>query len=172
MPRTLIIALLLALVVGCAAPRPEPVVAQAAASPPVLKSWLDLQASVAARSTEEVAAELTTMAEPPVGVDGLYYWGLLNQQLPTFNGWVRARDTFRQLHNDKTLPVQKRQLAGILEQYNQERINWYQRYSDLYRKYGLAQEQLRNTEQENQLLQRKIQAITDLEATISTRKEE
>ena len=49
-------------------------------------------------------------------------------------------------------------LAAILERYNQSRINWYEQHKAL--------------EEQNLLLQQKIEAITELETTISTRKEQ
>ena len=62
-------------------------------------------------------------------------------------------------------------MAAILEEYNQSRINWHQRYIELQQENKLLLQQLDDTQQEKLLLEQKIQAVTDLEAEISTRKE-
>ena len=60
----------------------------------------------------------------------------------------------------------------VLEAYNQSRINWYQRQSETVKQNIKLEQQLSEAEQEKQLLEHKIQALTDLEAVISTRKEQ
>ena len=60
----------------------------------------------------------------------------------------------------------------MLESYNQNRINWYQRQGELVKQRSQLEEQLDEAEQEKALLEQKIQALTDLEAVISTRKEQ
>ena len=108
----------------------------------------------------------------PEGADQLFYYGLLNQQLMTYGAWAQARDTFRVLREDKELAEVQRQLVTILQEYNQTRINWYQRQSELLNRNAELQQQLREAEQDKLVLQQKIQALTDLEAAISTRKEQ
>jgi hypothetical protein len=88
----------------------------------------------------------------------LFHYGLLKQQTDVFPHWAEARDIFRQLGADDGLAWEQRRLATILERYNQSRINWYEQYKTL--------------EDENLLLEKKIEAITELETTISTRKEQ
>ena len=122
-------------------------------------------------NAEETSAELAAL-DMPGNAGDLFYHGLLNQQLQTNAAWVQARDAFRALHEDADLTVEQRQLAGILEAYNQSRINWYQRLSDLLVDNTRLKQQLRDTEQDKLLLEQKIQALTELEADISTRKEE
>lgn len=136
-----------------------------------LQRWLNLQQDVAKMSTEEVVAELVQVGKPE-GTEERLYFGLLNQQLQTFGGWTQARDAFRQLQEDETLAVQQRQLAGILLEYNQNRINWYQRQAELLNQNAEMRQQLADAEKDKLLLERKIQALTDLEAAISTRKEQ
>ena len=122
-------------------------------------------------SIEEISAELADLHKPGNAGD-LFYHGLLNQQLHTNTAWVQARDAFRALQEDEELTVEQQQLAGILEVYNQNRINWYQRQSDLLVDNTRLQQQLREAEQDKLLLEQKIQALTQLEADISTRREE
>ena len=122
-------------------------------------------------STEEVVAKLIRVNEPE-GAGQLFYYGLLNQQLQTFDAWAQARDTFRQLHENEELTAEQRQLAGILQSYNQNRINWYQRQGELLKQNAELKQQLSDAEQDKLLLEQKIQALTDLEAVISTRKEQ
>ncbi|MFO7549995.1 MAG: hypothetical protein R6W80_01205 [Haliea sp.] len=173
MSRALISPLVLTLVVtACVSPTPAPIELLPPPTPdevPVvpdsrLTYWLGLRNSVVKLSAEQVKAVLESMPRPE-SADHLYYSGLLHQQSQTYNGWVQARDVFRVLHQDEALSEQLRQLAGILEAYNQNRINAHQRYTQL-------QQQIDELEQQKQLLDEKIQAITDLEAAMSTRKEQ
>lgn len=122
-------------------------------------------------SIEETSEELAGLDKPGNAGD-LFYHALLNHQLQTNAAWVQARDAFRALQEDDELTVEQRQLAGILEAYNQNRINWYQRHSDLLVDNTRLQQQLRDTEQDKLQLEQKIQALTELEADISTRREE
>jgi hypothetical protein len=165
----------LAILAGCAeAPPAKP---QVATTPPeiiayaALQRWLNQQQEVRAMTTEQVVAELVSL-HIPEGADQLFYFGLLNQQLQTYSSWAQARDSFRQLHLDEDLTAEQRQLAAILQEYDQNRINWYQRQSELLIRHTEIQEQLQQAEQDRLLLEQKIQALTDLEAVISTRKEQ
>ena len=76
------------------------------------------------------------------------------------------------LQQDETLTEAQRQLMVVLEAYNQNRINWYQRQSEAVKQNRKLEQQLSDAEQEKLLLEQKIQALTDLEAVISTRKEQ
>ena len=152
-----------------------PVVEQAAPAEAVFYSsvqhWLKLQHEVAAMRIEEISVELADLDKQGAAGD-LFYYGLLNQQLQTNTAWVQARDAFRALRENDELTVEQQQLAGILEVYNQNRINWYQRQSDLLVDNSRLQQQLQEAEQDKLLLEQKIQALTELEADISTRREE
>lgn len=173
MSRTLAIATLtLVALIGCAAPpsaviQPEPDFVIVSGE----QQWLELQQDVASMSDEAVATMLADTSSTK-SVNELYYYGLLQQQLQDYSAWVLARDTFRQLHENTELAVSQRQLAAIFQAYNQSRINWYQRQSELLKEQASLQQQLQNAEQDKLLLQKKIQALTDLEAVISTRKED
>jgi len=172
--RRSLVSAILGLVILCGCAVSPPVVEQAA--PEVIfyssvQHWLKLQHEVAAMSIEEITEELAALDKPDNAGD-LFYHGLLNQQLQTNDAWVQARDAFRTLSVDDELTVEQQQLAGILEAYNQNRINWYQRQSDLLIDNTRLQQQLQEAEQDRLLLEQKIQALTELEADISTRKEE
>jgi hypothetical protein len=168
------VAFALTILAGCATSPPTQVAAKP--SPGIVtysavQQWLSLQQEVADMSTEEVVAKLIRVNKPE-GAGQLFYYGLLNQQLQTFDAWSQARDTFRQLHQDKELTIEQRQLVGILQEYNQNRINWYQRQAELLKQHAQLKQQLSEAEQDKLLLEQKIQALTDLEAVISTRKEQ
>ena len=159
---------------GCTVTQPVPVVD----APPdeiiaysALRHWLNLQQEVASMPAEEVVATRIQLKKPE-GAGQLFYVGLLNQQLQTFDAWVQARDAFRELQQNEELTGEQRQLAVILQQYNQNRINWYHRQSALLKRHAELQQQMQETEQEKLLLEQKIQALTDLEEAISTRKEQ
>jgi len=173
MRRSLVSAVLgLVILSGCAL---LPPVSEQATSEVIYYSsvqhWLKLQHEVAAMSIEEVTEELAALDKPENAGD-LFYYGLLKQQLQINDAWVQARDVFRVLCADDELTVEQQQLAGIFEAYNQNRINWYQRQSDLLVDNARLQQQLQETEQDKLLLEQKIRALTELEADISTRKEE
>lgn len=129
-----------------------------------MQDWLNLQEEVSNMTEEQLAGELERAGSPGDSRE-LYYFGLLNQHQKNYDGWTIARDSFRQLGQDSTLSDSQRQLAGILERYNQKMINWYQQHGNLLKEHAELQEQLRIAEQ-------KIQAITELETSISTRREQ
>lgn len=145
-------------------PTPDEVADLSVVSDSRLAHWLSLRNSVVKMSGEQVKAVLESMRRPE-SVDNLFYFGLLHQQSKTNNGWMQARDVFRLLSGDEALPEQLRQLAGILEAYNQNRINAHQHNARL-------QQQIDELEQQRQLLEQQIQAITEVEAAMSTRKEQ
>lgn len=136
-----------------------------------LQQWLRMHQHVTDMSPERAQAALARRGNPAKPRQ-MYYYALLSQQTHLYDGWTKARDTFRTLRENKNLSTEQRQLAGILEQYNQTRINWHQRHSKLQRDYGEQQKQLFAAENETTELEQKIQALTDLEEAISTRKEQ
>ncbi|MEJ2533832.1 MAG: hypothetical protein P8Y92_18835 [Halioglobus sp.] len=136
-----------------------------------LQRWLAMQEEVAAMTSEQASAALAGV-DPLAGSADLFYYGLLKQQLQFYEAWAEARDTFRALQEEAGLTLEQRQMAALLEAYNQRRINWYQRYSELQQQYDSMEQALADAEQEKALLQQKIQALTDLEAVISDRKEQ
>jgi len=165
--------LLLALV-ACASPPPviiapaEPTVKPAQARP--VQRWLRWQDAVATMSTEQLSSALEGTAEPG-NANQRFYYALLRQQSDAYEAWVRARDLFRELAENEELSNSQRQLAAMLERYNQSRINWYQSRDELRVQYEQTEAKLDEVKEQNALLEQKIKAITDLEATISTRKE-
>ena len=136
-----------------------------------MQRWLHQQQEVSGLDKDEVVEQLVRLNKPE-GIDQLYYYGLLNQQLQTQGAWAQARDSFRELQQKEGLTTEQRQLAGILLVYNQNRINWYQRQSELLVENAGLEKQLQQAEEDKVLLEQKIQALTDLEADISTRREQ
>jgi hypothetical protein len=136
-----------------------------------LQKWLDLQHVVSTMSTAKLEQQLISLGEPR-GRWQLFYFGLLNQQLDAFASWTKARDTFRQLATDAGLDKEQRDLAAIFLRYNQTRINWYLQHSQLLKDHESLNAKLIVSQEENKLLEQKIKAITDLETSISTRREE
>ncbi len=137
-----------------------------------LADWLDLQEAVLQMQAPAVQEELEKMAGAPDTGDELYYFGLLNQQMKEYSHWIAARDAFRQVRKDPELELEQRQLAGILERYNQSLINAQSRQEEWEDKNRLLRRKLDTLDDEKALLEQKIQALTDLEAVISTRKEQ
>ena len=161
---------------GCAAQPPAPAVQQPDPDPLIaeysnLQHWLGMQKTVAEMPPETVTTQLTKTAES-TNANDLFYYGLLHQQLLSYDSWTEARDTFRLLLDYDGLTIEQKQLAGTFEDYNQNRINWYQRYIKLEQQYSESQLKLLDMEHEKRLLEQKIQALTDLEEAISTRKEQ
>ena len=177
MPRALVPAiLLLVLLPGCALYPPAEQAPRNGTTLKVvetcsLQRWLAMQEEVAAMTSEQASAALASV-DPLAGSADLFYYGLLKQQLQFYEAWAEARDTFRALREEAGLTLEQRQMAGVLEAYNQRRINWYQRYSELQQQYDSVEQALADAEQEKALLQQKIQALTDLETVISDRKEQ
>ena len=170
--------LLSMLLVACASPAPvvefvevdTPTPPKAAKPPPVQK-WLRWQETVSTMSASQLTTVLEGMAQPG-NANQLFYYGLLNQQSELYDGWVMARDIFRELQqNDSLTPAQKR-LAGLLEKYNQSLINGFTKHNELQHKYDDLSQELVGLSEQNKLLEQKIQVITDVESTISTRNEE
>ena len=174
LPRPLISLLFaVAFLAGCAAQPPKQVADHTAeiVVDAAVTEWLNLQQQVTEMDTTEVSAKLATINKS-ASTDQLYYFAVLNQQLKTFGAWTVARDAFLALQGDETLPNEQRQLAGILRQYNQDRINAYVKQRGLLDERSQLQQELSQSEEEKQQLAQKIQALTELETAISTRREE
>ena len=174
MPHSLVIAaLILVTLAGCVTQPPTTIYIAddaPACTCTQLQNWLELQRKVSAMSIEKVEQKLTRLAEPK-GSRQLFYIGLLNQQLDVFENWAQARDIFRQLAANSGLTKEQRNLAAILERYNQSRINWYLQYRQALEDNQGLKAKLLVSQEEIELLEAKIQAVTDLETSISTRKE-
>jgi hypothetical protein len=169
-----IVALVLVTLAGCATQPPTTIdIADnlPACTCTQLQNWLELQHKVSAMSIEKVEQKLTRIGEPKGSLQ-LFYAGLLNQQLDVFENWTQARDIFRQLAANVELTKEQRNLAAILERYNQSRINWYLQYRQALEDNQGLKAKLLVSQEEIELLEAKIQAVTDLETSISTRKEQ
>ncbi len=163
----------LAVLVACAMP-PSAVVQQP--NPDVViytdvQQWLKLQQDIASMDTEKLNAALADKAAPE-GKNELYHYALLQQHSQNYAAWVKARDAFRQLYADEGLTESQRQLVDIFQTYNQLRINGYQHKSELLDEQAKLQQQLHKAAQDKLLLEQKIQALTEVEAAISTLREE
>ena len=179
LPRPLVFLLLsLAVLAGCAVQPPQQTAEDHTGEViryATLKEWLELQQEVAEMEKAEVAGQLAKVDKSvakSANPGQLYYYGVLNQQLNTYGAWTVARDTFQKLQENQALPKEQRQLAGILRQYNQNRINGYVRQRALLNERAQLQQDLSHAEDEKRQLAQKIQALTELEAAISTRREE
>jgi len=175
MPRSVVIGTLLLLVLAGCTTQPPKVIDVADYAPTCnctqLESWLELQRKVSAMSIEKVEKRLAKLSEPK-GNRQLFYAGLLNQQLDVFENWAQARDIFRQLAANGELTKEQRNLAAILGRYNQSRINWYLQHRQALEEIHGLKAKLLVSQEENELLEAKIQAVTDVETSISTRKEQ
>lgn len=141
-----------------------------------LNHWLVLSEEVDAMSIEEVEETLKDF-ETPVSPSALFYYGALNQKLERIDGWIQARDAFRKLGNDQILGSGSsksgvRELARILEAHNQSLINWHERHRHLQKELAESVLDREALEQKHQLLEQKVEALTDLEAVISHRKQQ
>jgi hypothetical protein len=136
-----------------------------------IRDWLNIEQTVAAMDEEEVVTRLVRIGEPR-NPRQQFYFGLLNQKLKTYASWTQARDAFRDVSKASAVTPEQRQLATIFMLYNQSRINWYLEYREVQADFAAMQGELDTVQQENELLEEKIQAITDLETSISTRKEQ
>lgn len=133
--------------------------------------WLLLMQKVQSMPEQQALKHLVR-EERPEGAEQRFYHALLNQRLDTYGAWTQARDTLRDLQKSESLTTAQRQLVSLLLAYNQSRINWYLNYQEAQAQNIELQQQLQNARKETEQLQQKIQALTDLETVISTRKEE
>ena len=127
-----------------------------------IQVWLGLTERVKQMTLEQVEQALSQMDKPKQGQQ-LFYYGVLNQRMNQRDNWVQARDAFRTLHQDETLASELRILSGLLEAHNQALINWHKRHGNL-------QTELAHSVIDRALLARKIEALTELEENIRTRK--
>lgn len=175
MPRAITSLLLFAAVLsGCVAQPPVETTQQnttAVVTLPAIEQWLDQLAAVETMDTPEVMEQLGKV-DKTAGASQLFYFGILNQRLQSYGAWTVARDAFQKLQENEALPKQQRQLAGVLRQYNQSRINGHSRYDASLKEQTELRESLSRAEDEKRQLEQKIQALTELETAISTRQEE
>lgn len=131
---------------------------------PPVAGWLQIAFTTMqltpAQALEQLAVFPSSREKP---VDR-FRFGLLNQRLNDRTGWVRARNTMRELGRDQQLDPQLVHLVNIFMQYNQSMINAEAR------QHLMAQD-LEKVREEQRALQEKIEALTSIEQNISTRKE-
>ena len=176
MPRTLILsAALMGLLTGCAQqatpPASEAARCQCAEPYQEMADWLAMERKTSAMDTSEVVAELVRLGRP-VSPSEQFYFGTLNQQLGTPANWRQARDAFRAVRKNTELTNEQRNIAAMLERYNIYRLDDNKDRNDMLRDQAELESTLDMLKQENTGLQEKIQAITDLEADMSTRIEQ
>jgi len=174
MSRTLTISLILLASLSACSPYPRPIAGNTSSSGAEFSSveqWLELQRDVADMNTEQIVARLVRVNRPE-GVGQLYYYGLLNHHLNTYGAWTQARDTFRRVQEFEELTEAQRQLVILLEAFNQSRINDYLRQQELLKQNQAMRQEASAAAETNAELQQKLQALTELETDISTRKEQ
>lgn len=126
--------------------------------------WLQTVDTYMQLSPEQAQLRLDRIKEAGKGSDvQLFRYALLNQQRLNRNGWVRARDAFRELSTNASLNAEIQWLTRLLLAYNQAMINWNDRQGKLTRALG-------ESNAARLQLEAKIEALTNLEESISIRK--
>lgn len=164
---------MICLLAACAPTPPVEVIEPSPEVPyyPVVEDWLQLQREVQGLTREEAVEALVDVGRPDSS-DRLFYYALLNQQLGTLGGWAQARDTLQALETDETLTESQRQLASLLREYNQAQINWHARNRELSTENDRLRAAVAEAREKSDVLERRIQALTELEADMSTRRGE
>lgn len=139
--------------------------------PQSLNNWLAISRRVSSMTETEVAVAIKNLATPQ-NHQALFYYGVLNQNLGRIDGWVQARDTFRELTNEDNLAPNLRELARIFLVHNQALINWHTRHRGLQKELVESVLDREHLEHDLELLELKIEALTDVEAVISSRKQQ
>lgn len=120
--------------------------------------YMELTPTQARQRLDAIGDEEKTMLQ-------WYRYALLNQQLNNRAGWIRARDAFRHVIASESLSQELYGLTKLLLKYNQSLINWDTRYSKV-------KIELKESEGMQRVLEEKIQAITNLEQNMSSRKDQ
>lgn len=170
MRRAWVVGLAVVLLASCQSAPEQPAVVEAPREPecetPVeapLQRWIGEMTAVAVLSMEEVRAQLArpgASGETPLEQ---FHFALLNQRLEETAGWVRSRDALRTLREQAALDEGLQQLTGVLLDYSQAMINAHARQTQMALELAAAQ-------QEQDALEAKIEALTNLEQSISERK--
>lgn len=176
--RILVLLLAGVLLDGCQAapplaPAPAPAMPQAPDPDSVMLSeWVREADSALQLSAREARAQLASVqADSPTPAQR-YRVALLHQQLGEWNSWALARDTMRALRADETLPPDVRRLAGLLETFNQSRINAEQQRTELREALAGQEALLVQRHGELRALEEKIRSLTTLEDSMHQRREE
>ncbi|MCW9052862.1 MAG: hypothetical protein OQJ91_11235 [Motiliproteus sp.] len=143
-----------------------------------LKSWLQQLSQAMEMNPEEVQKNLKKLGtKRPQVINQLYHYAVLNQQLKDRLGWIRARDSLRIIKADKQVSGEVEMLVNMLLLHNQSMINADARDSRMLDaldqnqiQLDVAGEALRESRQHSELLQNKIDALTNLERNMSIRR--
>jgi len=136
-------------------------------SPVIL--WLDTARSYRLITPEDAMTRLEQQKATPDALSS-FKRALLYQQLAQLDGWVNARDLFRQLANDTALEPTQRDLALLYQSYNQANINAQQQLQNKNQQLALQQQQIESLQNQISELELKVKALTTLEQSISDRK--
>ena len=143
----------------------------------VYSDWLGLMAQILSLSDEQLQQQLKAIGKKPKAPRQLFRYALLNQQLNDRLGWIRARDSLRQLLKSTELSPADRSLLTMLQQHNQAMINAHARYSRLLEALEQGQQEqqqlaqaLADSEAKSAQLAQKIRALTNLEKSMSIRR--
>lgn len=163
--------IMLTLLAGCALPYSSAPAREEA--PPVdsVNDWLAAREDLAQLSAAEVQARLAEIGTPDTDTQH-YYYALLKMQSATLEGWTQARSSFATLLQSPQLQPGQQRLVALLQDINQDRINNYFKLRDVKEERRQLEDALATAQEEKLLLEQKIQALTDLETAISTRREE
>ncbi|MFT5722116.1 MAG: hypothetical protein ACI9W6_002440 [Motiliproteus sp.] len=143
-----------------------------------LDRWLSELSRLLALSEEQAETELqqglSAETERP---ERLFRYALLNQQLKDRLGWIKARDSLQQLAADAELSLSLRSLVQVLQFHNQAMINTDARHRRLLNALQEQDQQqqrltaeLRVSRQQVFELAQKIEALTNLEKSMSIRR--
>ncbi|MBN7798680.1 hypothetical protein [Parahaliea mediterranea] len=128
-----------------------------------LERWMGEMTSVDKLSQEQAREQLSLMRGAGDSAFERYRYALLNQRIGDGAGWIRARDTLRGLREEGLAEPGLMQLVALLQRFSQAMINADARQQQLA-------EELLSSQQEREALADKIEALTNIEQTISERK--
>ena len=126
--------------------------------------WLQTAYALMQLSPAQALERISELETRNMSAFERFRYAALNQQLNDRTGWIRARDTLRDLSQERGLRDNLKQLASLLQQYSQAMINAEAR------RHQIAHE-LDDSQVAQQALKQKIEALTNLEQHLSHRKE-
>ncbi|OMH38013.1 hypothetical protein [Motiliproteus sp. MSK22-1] len=144
----------------------------------IASKWFDQLEQTIDLNEEQAQQQLKEFGgKKPTEAIHLFRYALLNQQLKDRLGWIRARDSLRQLLKNSEVPEKSVALATFLQQHNQAMINANARYTRLLVALEQGQQEqqemaaaLAESQAEAELLSDKIRALTNLEKSVSIRR--
>lgn len=138
--------------------------------------WIAELKVINAYNQEQAESAFKTFRKPLLEPFELYRYGLVNQRLGDRIGWIRARDSFRQLSR---IPLDPGLLPLInqLQLHNQQMINADARKTRLIEAVTQGDEEqrqlaaeLENSQQALEKLQQQMEALKAVEAAISNKR--